>query len=124
MQTFNEYQQFTKSLAQYNTNVNMHNPMTRGMEKLDYIYPILACAEEAGEVAGKVAKFIRKSLTQQVDYEALRQDLKKELGDLQFQVSEAARMLGFTLQEIIDGNVEKLQDRVERGVLIGEGDNR
>lgn len=129
MQTFNEYQQFTHSLARYNTQVELYSNTLDDEDvphsyHLKYIYPVLACAEEAGEVAGKLAKFIRKSLSEPVDVELFRVDMKKELGDLQFQVSEAARQLGYTLQEIVDGNVEKLTDRAERGVLIGEGDNR
>jgi NTP pyrophosphatase (non-canonical NTP hydrolase) len=122
IKSFNEYQEFTKSLAKYNVNIVLHTQ--DGLTWLPYLYPVLACAEEAGEVAGKLAKFVRKSLSEPVDSEQLRQDIKKELGDLQFQVSETARQFGFTLQEIVDGNVEKLTDRVERGVLIGEGDNR
>lgn len=122
MKTFNEYQEFTKSIASYNTEVVLLGPNSD--HYMPFLYPVLACAEEAGEVAGKLAKFVRKSASGEVDFEQLRQDMKKELGDLQYQVSEAARQFGFSLQDIIDGNVEKLQDRVARGVLIGEGDNR
>ena len=127
MQTFNEYQEFTKSKAVYNENVWLHythretNPAD--IVVMNYMYPLLALGEEAGEVQGKVAKFIRKS-TQGVDVPQLKADVKKELGDLLYQVSECARQFGFTLQEVIDSNVAKLDDRQARGVLIGEGDNR
>lgn len=43
--TINEYQEKAVSFAQYGGNA---------------MYPALGLAEEAGEVAGKVAKFIRK----------------------------------------------------------------
>lgn len=120
MKTFNEYQEFTKSLAVYNTAVfasikGVHD------EYMSYMYPVLALAEEAGEVAGKVAKYMRK---QDTDYETLRSNVGKELGDVAYQLSEAARQFGFTLQQIIDMNVDKLTDRKDRGVLVGEGDNR
>lgn len=129
MNTFNEYQEFTKSLATYNEEVWLYFKL--GPERheihLNGMYPILALAEEAGEVAGKLAKYIRKSATKDITKEhlaILREDLKKELGDVAYQLSEAARQIGCTLQEIIDGNVEKLTDRKERGVIVGEGDNR
>ncbi len=129
MQTFNEYQKFTQSLASYNTKVMLvttnYNSVTQPRYiDMNYMYPLLALAEETGEVAGKVAKFVRKSLSEDVNTDQLREDIKKELGDLQYQVSETARQFGFTLQEIVDGNVEKLQDRADRGVIVGEGDNR
>jgi NTP pyrophosphatase (non-canonical NTP hydrolase) len=126
---FNEYQKFTESMAVYNTSIDLHGKFVAGDESFDiavpmpYTYPILAIAEEAGEVCGKVAKFVRKS-KQGVDVEALRMDIGKELGDVLFQVSEAARMFGFTLEEIAIINKVKLEDRKARDVLVGEGDNR
>lgn len=127
MKTFDQYQEFTKSLAVYNENINAdiiaedeHGPFVHH-EPLNYLYPVLALAEEAGEVAGKVAKYIRKSDT---DYLTLRAAVGKELGDVAYQLSEAARQFGYTLQEIIDMNEAKLTDRADRGVLVGEGDNR
>jgi NTP pyrophosphatase (non-canonical NTP hydrolase) len=116
---FNEYQEFTKSLAVYNENVFYH--VGDNLYHAPWTYPVQAIAEEAGEVNGKVAKFIRKHGT---DRDALAKDVAKELGDCLFQISEAARQFGFTLQEIADMNVEKLTDRKERGVLVGEGDER
>jgi NTP pyrophosphatase (non-canonical NTP hydrolase) len=135
MDTFNQYQGFTESIANYNVMSELYYPVEeagfggetiKGLNShgMPYLYPLLALAEEAGEVCGKVAKFVRKSKSGEVDEPQLRQDVKKELGDLLYQVSETARQFGFTLQDIVDGNVEKLQDRVARGVLIGEGDNR
>ena len=121
LKTFNEYQEFTKSLAVYNTVIWATTEIDSAEESLHYLYPVLALAEEAGEVAGKVAKYVRK---QDTDYQALRAAVGKELGDVAYQLSETARQFGYSLQEIIDMNVEKLTDRKERGVLVGEGDNR
>lgn len=135
---FNSYQEFTKSLAVYNTDIEMratylNDPLAAdktaanpGRFWMPYTYPAFAIAEEAGEVCGKIAKFVRKSnkgvTTEQVTQ--LRLDIGKELGDLLFQVSETARMFGWTLEEIAQMNVDKLTDRQERGVLVGDGDNR
>lgn len=124
MQTFNQYQEFTKSLAAYNDDVVLFIDNGAGEIAMPYMYPALALSEEAGEVAGKIAKYIRKSKTEYVSYDDLRAAIGKELGDVAYQLSETARQFGYSFQDIIDMNVEKLTDRKERGVLIGEGDNR
>lgn len=120
---FNEYQQFTRNLAVYNEDVSLFTEVGTVETALPFMYPVLALAEEAGEVAGKVAKFVRKSRTE-MDYAKLRADVLKELGDVAYQLSESARQFGFTFEEVIAANVIKLSDRQERGVLVGEGDNR
>jgi NTP pyrophosphatase (non-canonical NTP hydrolase) len=82
------------------------------------LYPVLALAEEAGEVVGKVAKAIRKGV--EVDKEAL----SKELGDVLWNLAGVATLFDIDLLDIAVDNIEKLQDRIERNVLVGEGDNR
>lgn len=125
MITFREYQEFTEYMAKYNQDVSAMLPTNQPGEykeiPLPMVYPVLALAEEAGEVAGKLAKFVRKYGD---NIEELRKAIKPELGDVLYQLSETARMCGFTLQDIAKSNVEKLTDREQRGVLIGEGDNR
>lgn len=99
-------------------------------------YPFLALSEEVGEVMGKLAKYVRKercSLSTAI-YEAnggsgvqdkqLRSDLKKELGDVLWQLNACCVELGFTLESVANLNINKLSDRDFRGVIVGEGDNR
>lgn len=125
MNTFNEYQAFTQSLARYNTDVNAmlqgDNNYSSYEIPMPFMYPVLALAEEAGEVVGKVAKFVRKYGD---NTDELGKLVLPELGDVLYQLSETARQFGFTLQDVVDNNVAKLTDRSARGVLIGEGDNR
>jgi len=82
------------------------------------MYPVLGLAEEAGEVVGKVAKATRKGVP--VDVEAL----KKELGDVLWQLSAVATTYDLDLLDIALSNLQKLQDRDNRGVIVGEGDER
>lgn len=86
----------------------------------DEAYALLNLAAEAGEVLGKVAKHIRDG----GDEEALRQNIKKELGDVMWMVAAVAADFDLTLSEICEHNLEKLNSRKERNVITGSGDNR
>jgi NTP pyrophosphatase (non-canonical NTP hydrolase) len=103
----------------------MNNYQSKAFESMlpkayqtNYLIPGLVA--EAGEVAGVFAKWVRDG----GDYEALRVNMKKELGDVLWFVAMTARYFGYTLEEVAEGNIEKLQSRKERGVLSGSGDNR
>lgn len=94
------------------------------------IYLIPGLAAEAGEVAGKFAKYVRDyswptSNKEIEEYEQkFEDDLKKELGDVLWFVASIAKCNGFTLQEVALANLDKLQGRKERGTLGGSGDDR
>lgn len=123
----NEYQRLAAVTAKYNTNVfaviehENENVTWESEVPFPFIYPVLALAEETGEVAGKVAKFIRK---QGDDLVGLREVVLPELGDVLWQLSEAARQFDLTLEEVAQYNLDKLQGRAARGTLVGEGDVR
>jgi NTP pyrophosphatase (non-canonical NTP hydrolase) len=86
------------------------------------IYPVLGLNGEAGEVAEKVKKVIRDS--EGVVGEATRKILAKELGDVLWYVAAICSELGLSMAEVADQNLDKLNDRKERGVLHGSGDER
>ena len=104
------------------------------------MYPALGLAEEAGEVCGKIAKFIRKNTGFQpatvyrddksiTDYwneknMRFRKDLSAELGDVMWMVAELCTVYGLDMGDVMSENIEKLADRRERGVIDGNGDNR
>lgn len=101
------------------------------------MYPALGLAEEAGEVCGKIAKFIRKHegidpfTTLKEFRHALEEpndkfvdDMVKELGDVLWMTAELASVIGVSLDEIMARNIDKLEDRRRRGVIVGDGDNR
>lgn len=107
-----EYQDKATQFAKYPN----HTPMA------GLTYCTLGLTGEAGEVAEKVKKIIRDghgSLTLEK-----AEDLCKELGDVLWYVSQTARELGFTLEQVAARNISKLTSRQERGVLGGSGDNR
>jgi NTP pyrophosphatase (non-canonical NTP hydrolase) len=87
-------------------------------EKINYC--TLGLAGEAGEVANKIKKVLRGDKT----IEEATPDLVSELGDCLWYLSELAKALGVSLEEVAIQNIEKLRSRRERGVVKGEGDNR
>ena len=102
----NEYQNKAKKFAQY----------PKG-----YIYPVLGLAGEAGEVVEKFKKLFRSQIQPS---ENDKIEISKELGDVLWYVATICTELGLSLQDVADKNIEKLESRLERGVINGKGDNR
>jgi NTP pyrophosphatase (non-canonical NTP hydrolase) len=86
------------------------------------IYPTLGLVNEAGEVAGKIKKVFRDK-EGQISQET-REALKAELGDVLWYLAQVATELDLSLDEIAESNIAKLYDRLERGKIQGNGDNR
>jgi NTP pyrophosphatase (non-canonical NTP hydrolase) len=101
-------------------------------EKEDAVlYPLLALSEEVGEVSGKVAKYIRKNpgagwelANGIISDSTLRADLKKELGDVLWNLAAFCEGMNISLEEVAKINLGKLWDRKAAGSIVGEGDNR
>lgn len=98
-------------------------------------YPLMALSEEVGEVMGKIAKYGRKNgmSAEQVilgiaqanpEMLELRKQIEKEMGDVLWQWAVLASVLDMRPSVIAHENLMKLQDRQQRSVLNGEGDNR
>lgn len=86
------------------------------------LYPTLGLCGEAGEVAEKVKKMVRDdggTLSAE-----RREALAKELGDVLWYVAQLATEAELDLDEIAEGNLEKLLSRQRRRVLSGSGDDR
>lgn len=119
----NEYQRKAHTFASYGENV---------------MYPALGLAEEAGEAAGKIAKFIRKhngraprcgklppkapSSGMYGDEMKFRFDLMCELGDVCWMVAELATMFDLSLSTILNFNIGKLNERKKLNLIDGSGD--
>lgn len=88
---------------------------------------------EAGEVADKIAKAVRRGeisinndeiIIKRGSGEELTQNIAHELGDVLWFVAMLAQRLGYSLEDVMKLNLDKLADRQARGVIIGDGDKR
>lgn len=111
--TFNDYQQRAVATAIY--------PEKRTGSPMALAYVGLGLGE-AGEVQGKIKKILRDNGGELTPDN--RGAIAKELGDLLWYVAVTAEEIGVWLGSIAQGNLDKLADRAERGVLQGSGDNR
>lgn len=94
----------------------------------NFEYGVTNLCSEAGEVAAIYAKTLRDKgggCTDITFYRLVHNEaLKKELGDVLFMVTLLCTQAGFTLDEVMQTNVEKLRSRRDRGTIGGSGDDR
>lgn len=88
----------------------------------NWIYPTLGLVAEAGEAANKLKKAIRDDAGILTD--TRKEEIKDELGDVLWYIAQVATELHLELSEIAQANLDKLQSRLERGVIGGSGDKR
>lgn len=105
----NDYQNWTITTAIY--------PGAGTGNDMELYYLALGLTSEAGEVAGKVKKYIR--------------DGKLDIGGLAYEISDViwycarlADALGYDLEDILTINYNKLNKRKAENVLSGSGDYR
>jgi NTP pyrophosphatase (non-canonical NTP hydrolase) len=90
--------------------------LTEGQDRL--YENTLGLVGEAGEVAEKMKKLVRDSSR------FTNEEIMKELGDVVFYATALGNIYGRGLQEILELNIQKLDDRQKRNKLRGSGDNR
>jgi NTP pyrophosphatase (non-canonical NTP hydrolase) len=88
----------------------------------NFIYPTLGLVGESGEIAEKIKKVLRDDDGKLS--EEKKKEVGKELGDVLWYIAQLATELNMNLDEIAEGNIEKLYSRLDRGVIGGSGDNR
>ena len=88
----------------------------------NFVYPLLGLCGESGEVADKLKKVIRDN--DGVLTDPVRDAVALELSDVAWYLAVLAFELDYTLEEVMQMNLDKLNSRKERGVLSGSGDNR
>ncbi len=108
--TFNDYQKESNKTAIYPDKGN------------NFVYPVLGMMGEAGEVAEKIKKVWRDKNNIVSDDD--KNEIKKEMGDVLWYLSQLATELGIDFDDIANTNILKINSRLERHKLNGDGDNR
>ena len=109
--TLEEYCAFTRTTAVYPEAVSGAVP--------ELMYLALGLSGEAGEVANQIKKIYRDG-----DTESRREKIASELGDVFWYWVRLTDSLGFTPEQVLRANREKLSGRKERGTLGGDGEHR
>lgn len=136
-----------KKITTMTLNEYQKQAMTTCMDTChNFSYMLINLVGEVGEFASKISKAIRKgqlsiggivegSVENNVlaidsygvsddDSAALDAELKKEAGDILWQLSGLCEVMGWTLEDVARTNLNKLASRQKRGVIDGNGDNR
>lgn len=111
--SFNDYQLQTRHTAIY--------PEAGTQSALALAYVGLGLGE-AGEIQGKIKKILRDD--EGIVSAEKQAAIGKELGDLLWYIARTSEEVGIQLGTIAQQNLDKLNDRKDRGVLQGSGDNR
>ena len=111
---FSEYQKESRSTARY--------PIIGE----SFVYPTLGLVGEAGELAEKVKKLFRDKDIQTTKVVSVedKEEIKKELGDVLWYLTQIATEFELDLNTIAEDNIAKLKSRLERNQIKGDGDNR
>lgn len=99
-------------------------------------YMLLNLVGEVGEFASKVAKHIRKDeagigtgdtpnqfyFTAKANFLTDRVALRKEAGDILWQLAGLCKVMGWDLEAVAQENLAKLAERAKNGTIAGNGD--
>lgn len=72
--------------------------------------------------SGEVIDVVKKHMFQ--GHELDKDKIKKELGDVMWYVAEVCEALDLSLDEVMEGNIEKLAKRFKDGFTVNESINR
>lgn len=119
-------------------NMYQEKAMTTCMESSNnFSYMFLNLVGEVGEFASKVAKEIRKGnlvigatampnkimpYVNEDEWWAKDEELMKEAGDILWQLSGLCSVMGWSLEEVAQMNLDKLAARKVAGTIDGNGD--
>ena len=85
-------------------------------------YTALGLAGEVGEICNEIKKVYRDD--DGVVTAERRADLVDEFGDVLWYLARVTDELNIDMQDVLERNIAKLEDRLARDVLSGSGGNR
>ena len=108
--------------------------MSTCMDSCDnYSYMMLNLVGEVGELASKIAKDIRKRnaliesnelyyIIEPSQFGRRNKELMLEAGDILWQLAGLCNVMCWSLEEVAQANLDKLQARKQAGTIDGNGD--
>ena len=108
--------------------------MSTCMDSCDnYSYMMLNLVGEVGELASKIAKDIRKRNAliegnelfypiEPSQFGLRNKELMLEAGDILWQLAGLCNVMCWSLEEVAQANLDKLQARKQAGTISGDGD--
>lgn len=111
---FNEYQ---KECRKTDVGTSAQDCLKPG-----WLYYVLGCCGETGEMAEKIKKLFRDK--NGIIDDEFKDALIKEMGDVQWYMARLVDQFDIDFEVIFRQNIKKLQSRQKRNKLHGNGDNR
>ena len=105
--TINEYQKLAMTTL---------NPALSSKDVL--INGVMGLCGESGEAIDLVKKHLAQG------HELNKEQLAKELGDIAWYLAETATAIGYTLEDILQMNIDKLKKRYPQGFAVERSVNR
>ena len=102
-----------------NLNQYQYEALKTRLKTANEDYALLGLVGEVGELYSILAKAIRDD-----DGKTDSLSIKKELGDVLWFLAAIATDFGFTLEDVAEVNLTKLQKRKKNNTLTGSGDER
>lgn len=112
---FGEYQRRSKETAKEWADPDVDSSSDL---KTTALFLATALNGETGELSEKIKKFVRE------DDERYLEEAQAELGDVLWYFAQIASLLDVDLGTVARDNLVKLEDRDERNVILGQGDDR
>lgn len=124
-------------MTELTLNEYQERAMTTCMPTCDNLaYMLLNLVGEVGEFSSKVAKHIRKEeagigagetpnqffFTAKANILTDRVALRKEVGDVLWQLAGLCKVMGWDLEAVAQENLAKLAERAKNGTIAGDGD--
>ena len=124
MSNFEKLRKLTRKTASYPSSALIGGASLEGL-----VYAVTGLTGESGEIANKLKKVLRKDSAY---WEPMVCEIKKnaidsitqELADVLWYVDATAYHLGITTGDLVEILCDKLEGRLERGVIQGDGDDR
>ena len=126
MAELNDYQSFVFSVtSEPSKAIGEFAEVTAELHDRVNIPLLLTAAIGMSSENGEFSEIVKKCVFQGKEFnEGERYHMKRELGDILWYLANAATALGYTLEQVMHENIEKLEARYPNGFEVFRSENR